>query len=261
MNANVDVDWISNYLVPSLTNDIKIRKSLVFPYQIYTAYKNLEVRNWRVDEALDKAFRIAIGNMPCLDGNSLVVLDVSGSMYGQMSGHSGMSILEVGACYAAAIYLSNENSDFVKFGTYHKFCKYNRLSNVFEIIRKMQSEDGIGYNTNITPVFKDLSKHYDRIFLISDMQVMCDTTWWGRVISDKYNSEAFAALNSYISRYGKTRVYSYDLGNYKTQISNPNRGDIVMLTALNEQVFKMMQVLELGGNIVDYINEKYADVI
>lgn len=261
LNANVDVDWISNYLVPSLTNDIKIRKSLVFPYQIYTAYKNLEVRNWRVDEGLDKAFRIAIGNMPCLDGNSLVILDVSGSMHGQMSGHSGMSILEVGACYAAAIYLSNENSDFVKLGTYHKFCEYNRLSNVFEIIRKMQSEDGVGYNTNIAPVFKYLSKHYDRIFLISDMQVMRETTWWGKIISDKYNGEAFAALNSYISRYGKTRVYSYDLGNYKTQISNPNRGDIVMLTALNEQVFKMMQVLELGGNIVDYINEKYADVI
>ena len=260
LDSEVDVDWISKYLVPSLTNDIKIRKSLVFPYQIYTAYKNLKVHNWRVDEALDKAFRIAIGNMPCLDGNSLVILDVSGSMHYQIADHSNMSVLEVGACYAAAIYLANDNSDFVKFGTRHKFCKYNKLLNVFDMIQKMQDEDGCGYGTDIIPVFQSLYKHYDRIFLISDMQVMCKTTLWGESTGSD-SIEAFSALNSYISRCGNTRIYSYDLGNHKTQISNPNRGNLVMLTALNEQVFKMMQVLELGGNIVDYINEKYADVI
>ena len=51
-----------------------------------------------------------------------------------------------------------------------------------------------------------------------------------------------------------------DCGNYSTQISNPQRGDLTMLTALNDKIFQMLNILEQGGNIVDYINTHYANV-
>lgn len=249
LNAGVTEDWIVSYLVPQLTNADKIHKSLVFPYQIYTAYKNLEVREVNTCFALNKAFRESVKNVPGLDGTSLVVLDVSGSMADRISGRSNMTIKEVCACYAEAIYLSNPGSDFIKFGTHAKMKSYSRVDDIFDIIYKMQDNDGCGYGTCITPVWEMLDKHYDRIFLFSDMQVMDSCNLW------TWNSDtAVDAMNNYMRRYGRTHVYSVDAGNYSTQISNPLRGDLTLLTGFSDKVFSFIKLLENGENLIDYIN-------
>ena len=246
--ANVSEDWIERYLVPQLTNQDKIHKSLVFPYQIYTAYKNLKVREVNTVFALNKAFRTSVDNIPGLDGRSLVVLDVSGSMEDRVSGNSNMTIKEVCACYAAAIYLANPDSDFIKFGTEAKFCKYNRLNNVFDTIQEMQYNSGCGYGTNIVPVFLMLKKHYDRIFLFSDMQVMSDNRYYSNSMA------AQDAMKEYFKDYGRTKIYSIDMGNYRTQIANPMRGDLTLLTGFSDKIFKFINLMESGVSIIDYIN-------
>lgn len=246
--ANVSEGWIERYLVPQLTNQDKIHKSLVFPYQIYTAYKNLKVREVNTVFALNKAFRTSVDNIPGLNGRSLVVLDVSGSMEDRVSGNSNMTIKEVCACYAAAIYLANPNSDFIKFGTEARFCSYSRLNNVFDIIEKMQHNSGCGYGTNIVPVFLMLKKHYDRIFLFSDMQVMSDNRYYSNSMA------AQDAMKEYFKDYGRTKIYSIDMGNYQTQIANPMRGDLTLLTGFSDKVFKFISLVESGVSIIDYIN-------
>lgn len=246
--ANISEDWIERYLVPQLTNQDKIHKSLVFPYQIYTAYKNLKVREVNTVFALNKAFRTSVDNIPGLDGRSLVVLDVSGSMEDRVSGNSNMTIKEVCACYAAAIYLANPDSDFIKFGTEARFCSYSRLNNVFDIIEKMQHNSGCGYGTNIVPVFLMLKKHYDRIFLFSDMQVMSDNRYYSNSMA------AQDAMKEYFKDYGRTKIYSIDMGNYQTQIANPMRGDLTLLTGFSDKVFKFISLMESGISIIDYIN-------
>lgn len=260
LNAGVDEYWVRRYLIPQLTNADKIHKSLVFPYQIYTAYKNLEIREVNTCFALDKAFRESVKNVPGLDGTSLVVLDVSASMENRISDRSNMTIKEVCACYAAAIYLSNPNSDFIKFGSHAKMKNYSRIDNVFDIIYKMQDNDGCGYDTDIIPVWKMLYKHYDRIFLFSDMQVMSAHSvysWY----SWRHNQSSIDAMRKYFNAHGRTRVYSFDLGNYHSQIDNPDADNLVMLAGLTDKVFTMLSLLEKGENIVNYINEHYANVI
>lgn len=254
LNAGVNEDWIVSYLVPQLTNADKIHKSLVFPYQIYTAYKNLEVREVNTCFALDKAFRESVKNVPGLDGTSLVVLDVSGSMEDPISSHSNMTIKEVCACYAAAIYLFNPNSKFIKFGSYAKQCHYNRLDSVFTLIKKMQENDDCGYGTDIISVWEMLDQHYDRIFLFSDMQVMIPS-WW----SYTKGTSAIDAMNDYMRQYGRTHVYSVDAGNYSTQISSPLRGDLTLLTGFSDKVFSFIKLLEDGENLIDYINSINID--
>lgn len=254
LNAGVNEDWIVSYLVPQLTNADKIHKSLVFPYQIYTAYKNLEVREVNTCFALDKAFRESVKNVPGLDGTSLVILDVSGSMEDPISSHSNMTIKEVCACYAAAIYLSNPSSEFIKFGSDAKQCHYNRLDSVFTLIKKMQENDDCGYGTDIISVWEMLDQHYDRIFLFSDMQVMIPS-WWGYT----KGTSAIDAMNDYMRQCGRTHVYSVDAGNYSTQISNPLRGDLTLLTGFSDKVFSFIKLLEDGENLIDYINSINID--
>lgn len=242
--------WIQEYLVPQLTNERAIRKSLVFPYQIYSAYKNMQIRNMDVAAALSAAFHIAIGNLPELDGDTCIILDVSGSMDAPISVRSQISIKEAGAVYAASIMLQNPNCDFVKFGNNAKAFKYNMLGNIFDVIDAMVANDDCGYGTDVVPAFELLSRHYDRIFLISDMQVMMHYNYWAR-----RRATADSAYKEYCKNYGQAELYSFDLGNYHTQTSNPDNPHIHLCTALNEKVMKFISLLEDGDSLFDYINQ------
>lgn len=243
--------WAKEHLIPQITNEVAIKKSLIFPYRIYTAWKTIEDNlPLDIEVALSDAFIASIGNMPELDGTSLVVLDVSGSMEDYMSSHSDMTIKEVGAVYAAAMYLSGKDVDFVKFGNECKKVEYNKYVNVFKLIKAMQENENCGYGTDIVPVFESLDKNYDRIFLISDMQVMTDRySWWG------HKTTANDAFKEYKSRCGGTHIYSFDLGNYASQITNTNGNDISYITALNDTVFSIIEMEESGKSLIDIIND------
>lgn len=245
-------EWSATHLIPQIVNKVAIKKSLIFPYQIYTAWKTIgNIIPLDIEAALSDAFIASIGNMPELKGSSVVVLDVSASMNDFASSHSDMTINEVGAVYGAAIYLSSEDVDFVKFGNYCKKMNYNRYTNVFKLIKQMCDNDGCGYGTEIAPVFDELDKHYDRMFLISDMQVM-DGNLYCNYRKGKTATDVF---NSYKKKYGDMHIYSFDLGNYNSQIAKSKSSDISYITALNDTVFKIIELQESGKSLVDIINE------
>lgn len=255
LDSNVSSNWIDDVLCPQLVNKTAIKKSKIFPYQIYCTVKNLKVNNYAVLGSLEKAFRIACGNMPHLEGPSAIILDVSGSMEDRISAKSNMSIKEVGAVYAAALYVSTD-CDFVKFGNHAKMVNYNRNTNVFDIIEQMQANDGCGYGTDVVPAYQKLSRSYNRIFLISDMQIMgCNAFYWG-----KSDTATKTAYQEYCNRYGTAKLYSFDLGHYNTQTDNSNNPNVRLLTTLNDKIFTFIALFEDGGNLVDYINNHYTYV-
>lgn len=244
--------WIAVNLCPQITNTKKIHQSLVFPYQIYSAYKNLKVQNLEVVVALSHAFYESVKNMPKLEGSTCIILDVSGSMDDPISYRSNISIKEAGAVYAAAIMCQNHDADFIKFGT--KARKLNRqiwVSNIFSIIERLYANDGCGYGTDLVPAMEKLTQHYDRIFLISDMQIMNHNNSWGWYIHRPQNNDLF---KDYCRKYGACKLYSFDLGNYHTQVGNPSNPDVYFCTALSEKVLKFISLLENGEDLRSQIN-------
>lgn len=255
VNSAPDADWIEKYLVPQIENEVAIKKSLVFPYQIYCSWKNYGIRNISIDAALDHAFRIACGNMPKMDGRTVIVLDVSGSMEDKLSSNGSLTLKEVGAVYAAAMFV-NCNADFIKFGNDAKRIKLNKLENIFNLVEKMYANDNCGYGTDIVPAFRLMNEKYDRIFLVSDMQIMDKNSsgwWWCR------HQNGIDTYNRYCEVYRcHPHMYSFDLANYSTQVENPNNPRIHLLTALNDTLFKMLPYIENGNSLVDYINNNFS---
>ena len=243
---------ITNYLIPQITNVDKIHKSMVFPYQIYNAYRNLNVKNFAVVIALEKAFRISCDNMPKFAGKTAIVLDVSGSMDSCISSNSVISLKEVGACYGIAIWLNNPDVDIVKFGNHAKDVKLNPLDNAFSCIDKLIANDGCGFGTDVTPAYENFLNHnfYDRIFLISDMQIMTSGyCWYIRGDSGK------TCFNKYCAKYGNnTHMYSFDLANYHTQTDNPDNPKVHLMTSLTDKVISMVPYVENGEKLFDLIN-------
>lgn len=243
---------VTNYLVPQLTNADKIRKSLVFPYQIYNAYRNLSVKNLNVIAALEQAFRIASGNMPEFTGKTAIALDVSGSMESTISPKSVVTLKEVGACYGVAIWLKNPDVDIVKFGNYAKVVELNYLDNVFSCIENLVDNDNCGYGTDIEPAYEAMLYHnfYDRIFLISDMQIMSNrNSWFTR------GDNGSTCFNQYCARHGNnTHLYSFDLASYHTQIDNPDNPKVHLMTSLTDKVVSLIPYVENKTKLFDLIN-------
>lgn len=248
----IDNDWIKNILVPQIDDHDAICKSLMFPYRFYTAYKNLHIHNPYVDMALGDAFYIAATrNAPKLEGNSAIILDVSGSMSDPISYRSAITIKQAGACFAIALWLANPHCPVIKFGSRAKLeTRLNSLDNPFILIDRLCDNDNCGYGTEINSAFRLLNEqnyteNYERIFIISDMQVMDDRGLY------YYHRSAVTTYHQY---FGMTPCYSFDLGNYHTQVLSP-QDHIRYVTALNDQVFKFIGLLESGINLVDYINQ------
>ena len=240
---DIDRDWIVKYLVPQIKDEQKIRKSLIFPYRLFTAYKSLNIRSGIVIQALEEAFLIATSNVPKFDGFSAVILDISGSMCSKVSDNSIIELKEIGACFAATLILNGSDVDFIKFGTSAKRRDFSKLEGAFSIIKKMCENEGLGFGTNIKPVMETMENfYYDRIFLISDMQVFDDNSMWTQRITLRWND-----------RYQNIMTYSFDLGNYSNQIEPPS-DNFMFLTSMNDVFFKYISLVEGNENIVDIIN-------
>jgi hypothetical protein len=233
---------LDEYLVPALTNQWVIRSSLVSPLQIYTAYKNLNVRNYTIIHALEEAFLLSTSNIPNLEGLTMLAFDVSGSMEQPFSKNSSLSIVEVCAVYAAAFFVSNRNVDIIKFGDYAKPCNYSRHDSVFNLINKFKDNDECGYGTYINSLIPHMGAIYDRILLFSDMQV-CETSYYHRE-QDFYEK---------LETMPETYVHSFDLGHYSSQCV-PNNDHFHFFTSLSDKILAFIPLLEKDEMaLYDYI--------
>lgn len=244
-----------------IANEGKVWNSKIFPYQIYSAYKNYakstdgHLHSEKIDAALEKAFRYSCANVPTLHGNVALVLDVSGSMEITLSERSDISILEASASMCAAMYVMNPDATFYKFADRSKSFKYYRGVNMFDLIEAMSHNDNMGGGTFITSFYNLVMQndnHYDTIVLFSDMQVMdAKSSWW-------WNTSKVVSFDEFRKYNGSLKVYSFDLGNYHTQVA-PQDNSIRYFTSLSKSAFDFIQVVDNQVNIKDFINEKYQN--
>lgn len=236
-------------LCDQLCNVKAIKKSLVFPYQIYTCYKTLTengIYNKEIMKSLDYAFSVSIDNVPSFEGTNAILLDVSGSMESPISKNSVVTIKEVGAVFAASLLLKNgiDKIDIIKFGNEAKWIGKYAYENVFDMIAAFADNELCGYGTVIEEAFKLLNKSYSRIFIISDMQIMSPKEYYNGIKS----------WEDYTEKYGKSKVYSFDLGNYPTQACDPEDENVVLLTSLGNKVFDFVRMNDGGcWSIINYI--------
>lgn len=164
-------------VIKKLTDPDEVKASRQMPIRFYSAYKNVTSVNYT--SALEKALDMTLVNIPQLD-DSLILVDVSGSMYSPLSGgntrswqHSGEAKTpqrwEVAALFGSAVALRGDRNDLVWFGTDSGAVDYRKGGSVLRLIEKLNRNGG-GTNTwqAVTKHFKP-DKHR-RVLIITDEQ-------------------------------------------------------------------------------------------
>jgi hypothetical protein len=211
-----------------LTDERMVRSSRVLPFRFKTAYDEVqkmttskEVRE--VIKALDKALELSTSNVPQFDGETLVVIDVSGSMSGQPS--------EIASLFGAILAKTN-NCDVMTFATRANYANYNPADSVLTIRNSFNFSGG---GTNFKDIFLKANRKYDRIVILSDMQ-----GWIG-------HTSPVSEFNLYKKKFKcEPWVYSWDLaGLGTTQFPEKN---IFALAGFSDKVFDIMKWLETDRN-------------
>ena len=207
----------------TLEDETLITKSLVLPFRFQTAADEIEKLNTadarKVLVSIQKALDISVKNVPKFEGETLIALDVSGSMSGRPA--------EIGALFAAILAKSN-NADVLMFDTNATYKEYNPMDSVLTTAKKFKFNGG---GTDFDSIFIGANKKYDRIVILSDMQS------WSSYHTPK---ESF---KEYKKKYGADpKIYSFDLQGYGTLQFPEN--NVYAITGFSEKVFDIMKLLE-----------------
>jgi 60 kDa SS-A/Ro ribonucleoprotein len=215
-----------------------VRKSRVLPFRFYTAYQEIQklgsAQARKTLSALSKALDASFANIPKFDGNTLVVVDHSGSMGGGVG-----SNFQIGALFGVALAKSN-NADFMYFGDTAKYrdidldgSTLSQLQGLDELNSgygySSRGKDYVGHGTNFSAIFDTANKPYERIIIFSDMQSWIGSTDQG--------------VSKYQTRTGANpHIYSVDLAGHGSMQSPENR--VYALAGFSEKMFDIMGLLE-----------------
>ncbi len=202
--AKTDDKELLTLAINQLRDPKAIRNSKQLPWRFYTAYKTLKGEvPAEVLAALSVACDIAVENMPTEMSNSLIAVDLSGSMGSYMSGNSVIKCNEIASFFAAVIFKANMG-DIIYFGSTANYRRdLNPADSVLTLTEKIASSQtykNVGHGTSFSSVFQKADKKYDRVILFTDMQSWADKTNPGSLVNDAY-------------------IYSVDLQGYGTGMS------------------------------------------
>lgn len=213
-----------------LTDEKLIHKSLVLPFRFMTASEEIGKLSGReakkVLVALDAALDKSCANVPKFDGETLVAVDTSGSMYPSW----GKGVIIQAALFGAILAKSNL-ADILVWGDRAAYVNINPNDSIASISKQIYDRPMGGTNMNL--VFSEANRAYERIIILSDEQ-----SW----LHSSYNSPR-TALNDYEKRTGtKPFVYSWDLAGLGT-LQFPER-NVATLAGWSDKVFDIMKLVE-----------------
>lgn len=209
----------------ALLTDVKlIKNSLVLPFRFTTAFEEIEkltgystnVR--KVMNALNDAIEISMDNVPKFDDDTLLVIDVSGSMH---------KVSKIASLFGSVIIKRND-CDVITFDTTARYVNINSKDSISTISKKLSYNGG---GTDFHTIFNTANKAYSRVIILSDMQ-----GWVG------YTTPT-AEFNAYCKKYNcKPHIFSFDLaGNGSLQFPE---NKVYALAGFSDKVFDIMKLLE-----------------
>lgn len=221
-----------------LSDAEQVKRGNAFPYQIYLAMRAVVGDNRMgarerelISEHLNRALDIAVANVPTLSGDTVVLVDVSGSMTGGKVGgeKSTTTPAEVASLFAAMLGKVCNRAEVILFDYNVKQVNLFPGSTLATAHYINQIASSMGGGTNFTAPFQAMRGKCDRIIILSDMQ--------------GWVSGVPAAFDEYCRRENtRPALYSWDLAGYGT--SQLPRSGVYLVAGFGNAVFDMMGLLE-----------------
>ncbi|MFN7918717.1 MAG: TROVE domain-containing protein [Bryobacteraceae bacterium] len=234
-----------------LRNAEEVKRTRVFPYQLLTAYQNVDgAVPQEVKDALQDAMELSIANVPAIDGRVVVCPDVSGSMSSPVTGHrkgstSAVRCIDVAALVAAAVVRKNPEAVVLPFEEAVVRADLNARDSVMTNAQKLASIGGGGTNCSAPIAHLNRQKaKADLVIFVSDNESWVDAGL-GR------GTALMAEWSAFRQRNPQARLVCLDIQpNQTTQAVE--RADILNIGGFSNQVFEVISAFASGKLEADH---------
>jgi len=231
-----------------------IKKSLIFPFQIYTAYREVEMngrinstrRIAKIMDHLSQALDISCANVPKMPGKTLVAIDISSSMNSPVARMSSINCVTLATLFGVVLAKAND-ADVIQFQTNAEFVPVLESRSTLDTVKMLAHTKG---GTNFESIFELISsesKKYDRIFILSDMQAWIQDDWSPATMLARYRSTVDA----------DPFIYSFDLKGNGTMQFKETDPKVIPLAGFSEKVFDIIRIAEQDKNVLVNAIEAY----
>lgn len=249
------------YVTQQLMSPEVIAKSRMLPYRFYQAYRSTEGVRWH--SALDMAINYSLGNIPELDGHTLVLVDRSGSMWDHtVSPKSDIHYADAASLFGAAWKVRfPELVDLYQFGSEYNhlagrgglygyqdhagrpFAAYHvseqwtgvtkgihcgRGASVLPLMKKFQEMGGTKTHQAVQETF--VSGRHKRVIILTDEQ-------------------AFASRWSNLPIPHNVPVYVWNFAGYRGGLGDTGSHNRHTFGGLTDTAFQIIPLLEAGTSV------------
>lgn len=169
----------ANVLASLISDRGAVLKSKQFPFRFLAASR--EIANMDVNvrdknillDGISQALEASVENVGSIPGDTIVIVDVSGSMQmAKISSYSSMSVKEAAACMAAIFVKACQNAYVYVFANETKLLDIRKVDSVHSIMDKILTTNVGGATYAYKPIYDAIDKgiRADRLVLLSDLQ-------------------------------------------------------------------------------------------
>lgn len=231
-----------------LADRAQVRQSWVYPYQLLSAWSNLQSSVPQViREALVQAMEYALENIPPFRGNVVVCPDVSGSMKSSITGYrkgatSKIRCVDVAGLIAAAVLRNHPQARVLPFECDVVDVRLDARQSVMHNAQKLAAVGGGGTNCS-APLRRLLNERarVDLVIMVSDNESWVDKSRHGSTAT----MECWIELKK---RNPQARLVCIDLLPYGTTQA-AERSDILNVGGFSDEVFTVID---------NFVNDRYG---
>jgi len=233
------------------------KNNYVFPYSIFTTYKNLNVDN-KLKYALQDALELATKNVPTLNcGKIAICPDLSGSMSGPVTGYSSASTsvtcYDIVGLFTTTLLRKNPDALVLAWADRMKKVNINAYDSIVTNIDLIKSVNvGGGTNSSLPISYLNLyKKKCDVIIYISDNQ-----SWISSNNYYHHTTQLQDEWNIYKKNNRNAKLVCIDIQPY-TDTQVPDSKDVLNIGGFNDSVFDVISdfVNNAETNFVKTIEE------
>lgn len=170
---------------------------------------------------LEQALNHSLANVPALDGNTLVLVDRSGSMFYEQSKNTQMTFADSAALFGVALALRAKKATLVEFGSSSNEIKFSKGDSVLKLVNKFGA---LGGTATAAALRKHFNGSYTRVVIVTDEQY------------------SYGDPSSIIP--ANIPLYTFNLVGYRA--GGQEKKNRVTLGGLTDQSFKLIPMLEAG---------------
>lgn len=219
-----------------LTDEERVRASRQLPLRFLSAHRAVSHLRWAYP--LERALELSLANVPALAGNTLILVDTSGSMNENLSAKSDLKRWDAAVAFGLAVARRCETAAVVSYSSagwggqlWKQFPQIPGESLLTAIKRWQTGGYFIGGGTDTIGALKETfnPKVHHRVILLTDEQNQ----------ASRYGATVDSALPA------TTPLYTWNLSGYRTghTVSNPYR---ITLGGLTDAMFQVIPMVERG---------------